>query len=116
MKSKHFELTDESPAGTCFQEYVTASYLELFELFGSPNSKGDEYKVSTEWDLVLKNEGAIITIYDWKTTVLYDPGGISVDELRRLPEYEWHIGAKSSLSGLTAKEYIKKELEVIRGK
>ena len=72
--------------------YVTLSYCELLECFGPPNSKGDEYKVSTEWIIRDAVTGNVFDIYDYKSTSIYDRTLPSVEEFRRMPEYDWHVG------------------------
>lgn len=101
-----FKLTSpEKAVGTSFQDEVRTSYARLVELFGYPNSKGDEYKISTEW--VLENErGQIFTIYDWKSTELYEGGQMTIEELRTLSEYDWHIGAKINSGTLDLRRFI----------
>jgi hypothetical protein len=70
---------------------VVASYRQLVNLFGEPNSTGDEYKVSTEW--ILENKrGETVTLYDYKETNLYSSENPSIEEFRNLPNYIWHIG------------------------
>ena len=56
--------------GTHRQTEIQATYRELVALLGEPY-EGDGYKVSGEW-VMKDNEGNIVTIYDWKSTRLYD--------------------------------------------
>lgn len=93
MNSVNFKPTRQSSIGTSLCGYVKTSYSKLVELFGEPNSDGDGYKVSTEW--VLKCHKGIVTIYDYKSTALYDDETLSVEAFRELPEYNWHIGGNS---------------------
>ena len=46
--------------------YVTATYDQLVEAFGEPTYSdwSGDYKVSTEWDLML--DLVEVRIYDWK--------------------------------------------------
>lgn len=77
--------------GTCLLGEFTTSYLALRTLFGEPNSVGDHYKVSTEWELTF--EGKTVTVYDWKETNLYDDHTApSVEAFRERDSYGWHIG------------------------
>lgn len=80
--------------GTTYRGELTASYLELCEVFGEPTyTNADPYeKVHAEWSGEAEvpdfwDEGETIrevfTIYDWKTT------GVPTDK------YEWHIGGNS---------------------
>lgn len=78
--------------GTSLMGYVTASFEDLREALGEPE-EGDGYKVSTEWTLTWK--GQTFTIYDYKETSLYDRSGPSVEQFRKLPAYDWHIGGRT---------------------
>lgn len=73
------------------QGYFTASYADLKKVLGEPQSS-DGYKVSTEW--IVEHNGRTWTIYDYKETDLYEPGYPSVEQFRKLPEYQWHIGGE----------------------
>lgn len=90
-----------NPDGTFFQGEFTASYAELVQLLGPPNSERDDHKVSTEWNLLHRRDP--ITVYDWKMTAQYQVGLMSVEEFRALPSYEWHVGAHSESA---AREFI----------
>lgn len=80
----------DNRSGGSLAGYMTCSYKDLRAVLGPPNSKGDEYKVSTEW--VLLYRGKTWTIYDYKETRTYDRSLPSVRAFRALPEFEWHIG------------------------
>lgn len=99
-----FELTSHSPMGTSLKNYFCASYKELEELLGKPNSEGDQCKVSTEWVFKETDTGEIVTLYDYKETNLYSREMPSVEEFRSRNQYDWHIGAKEER---TAKEFIR---------
>jgi hypothetical protein len=79
--------------GTSLAGYLSASYKDLVKLLGRPNCEGDGYKVSTEW--VLTFRGETFTLYDYKETRTYDRDLPSVQAFRRLPMFDWHIGANS---------------------
>lgn len=87
----NFKPSDQNGSGTSLMGYIQASYKDLVKLFGPPK-KADNYKVSTEW-IVEDESGNVATIYDWKSTNLYDEGLESIRQLRALPLYDWHIGA-----------------------
>mgnify|MGYP001311043204 CR=1 FL=1 len=73
--------------GTWLQGYIDASYAELVETFGKPNSEGDSYKVDAEWILTGPN-GEVITIYNYKDGINYcGTDGAHVENIRN-----WHIG------------------------
>jgi hypothetical protein len=96
--------TTKKDANGCLQGMITASYKNLVKIFGKPNSKGDGYKVSTEW--VLEDQfGHVVYLYDWKSTKKYNKSEMTVKELRALPEYEWHVGGSNNYTN-ELKEYI----------
>lgn len=77
--------------GTSLSGTVAVSYDELVEVFGEPNSTGDEYKVSTEW--VVTDGKNCLTVYDYKETNLYSPELPNVEDFRHQPMYDWHVGS-----------------------
>lgn len=91
-KDAIFKPTDPMKANGCsLSGEIETSYKTLVKLFGKPNSEGDDYKVSSEW--VLEDDlGNVVTVYDWKSTNLYDEGELSVTQFRKLPSYSWHVG------------------------
>ena len=95
METNRFFALPIELAGISLQGYLTASFDELKSVFGEPNSPGDDYKVSTEWEIKGIDSGAELTIYDWKETVLYDSHELTVEDFRKLPSYEWHVGGNS---------------------
>lgn len=80
--------------GTSFHNVTfPASVNELIQMIGQPRycaNTGDD-KTNFEWVCELEN-GEVFTIYDWK---YYRP--VSRDE-----KIDWHIGAKSAITTLTA--------------
>ena len=60
-----------------------------------PTYEEPGYKVSIEWIRELPN-GNVITIYDWK----------EYRKLEKTEEVEFHIGGKSKMDTLEAKEYL----------
>lgn len=81
----------DADAGGSLAGYVTASYADLVILLGDPNSEGDEYKVSTEWNLELE-DGTQFRLYDYKETSLYASDLPSVEKFRAQKSYSWHLG------------------------
>lgn len=73
--------------GSCLIGYYTASYRELYALFGE-SSECD--KSSTQW--IVNYKGKNYSIYDYKETELYDEDLPSVEEFRSQESYNWHIG------------------------
>ena len=105
-----YEITTEFGAGTCYQLDLITSFTELQILFGPP-AEGDQCKVSTEW--TFKSEGKFFSIYDWKSTDLYDDNLPSVEDLRSLPSHDWHIGAVDKESAQRFKNWVEKKLDSV---
>lgn len=82
-----------NPGGTSLHGYLDTSFAQLVEVLGPPNGAGDGHKVSTEWYVTFNDE--TFTLYDYKDTSLYNEENPSVEEFRKLPSFEWHIGARS---------------------
>lgn len=75
---------DVNMSGTCLQGYITATRIELEEVFGPNTFDGSaDGKTTIEWSLCFTDNGKeiVATIYDWKTD------GIANDQ-----RYDWHIG------------------------
>lgn len=80
--------------GTYLIGYFRATYKELENVLGKPES-GDEYKSSTEWRV--EHLGKVFTIYDWKTTNLYECYLNSVENFRQCEiPCLWHIGGHNA--------------------
>ena len=101
----NFKPTNKPTSGTHYLDEINCSYSALVEIFGEPNSEGDGCKVSTEWILESEN-GAIVTIYDYKETDLYDKELLSVEQFREQESYYWHIGGTNHDDALLLKEFI----------
>jgi hypothetical protein len=97
--------TSDRGGDTSLQGQVSCSYKGLVRLFGEPNSDGDGYKVSVEWNLEDEN-GEVVTLYDWKCTSLYDGHGISPEQFKTLKQYDWHIGAENVRAANKLRNYI----------
>lgn len=84
--------------GTYLNGYICASYDELVTLFGTP-CKSDGYKSSGEWRFVDDNGKAAYTIYDWKSTRLYDNDQTlpTVKEFRQLKNQIFNIGGRGNI-------------------
>ena len=67
--------------GTCLVGEIQARYSHLEKLFGEPEEM-DGYKVSGEWSFKDRTSGDVFTLYDWKSTDLYDEGLPPVEEFR----------------------------------
>ena len=75
-------------SGTSLKERLVGfNYKQLIAAFGEPtfDSPSDDGKVNKEWVFKRKSDGAVFTLYDWKT---YD-----VDYTMTLLQ-NWNIGSK----------------------
>lgn len=80
--------------GTSLQGYLRVPFSRVVEVFGEPG-KGDDYKVAFEWRIEFE-DGTVATIYDWKSTSLYDDKSAPSPEALRASEFsDWHIGGNS---------------------
>jgi hypothetical protein len=83
--------------GTSFKGHVMATYSQLVALLGEPG-ESDGYKVSGEWVLKFEDD-KVATIYDWKSTALYDGELPSVEDFRKWADekpIDWHVGGHDS--------------------
>lgn len=80
--------------GTHLQGHIEASYQDLEKAFGKP-IESDGHKVSGEWIFV--SNGEVFTLYDWKSTSLYDPCLPSVQSFRANKEKTtFNIGGRTN--------------------
>ena len=78
--------------GSSLQSGVTIVPSRVVDLFGSPDDS-DGYKVSMEW-LFEDEEGNVVTLYDWKSTSLYEEGLPSpVSVINSVHPLHLHVGA-----------------------
>lgn len=104
-----FTINNEAdPSGTCLQGYLVGNYKKIVEMFGEP-IESDGYKVSAEWVFV-SEKGDVVTLYDWKSTNLYDDDLPSVEEFRELDQYKFHIGAKDKATALNFQDWFMAQL------
>jgi hypothetical protein len=88
------KINTEGLCGTSLIGYITAVYSDLEKALGKP-MESDGYKVSGEWVLDDEN-GGVFTIYDWKSTELYDTGCPTVKNFRAsIKKYRFHIGSNT---------------------
>lgn len=84
-------------SGTSLKGYLLARYCDLVAILGAPEGC-DGYKVSGEW-CFRTPEGECVTLYDWKSTNLYDPDYPSVAEFRASEEFqEFNVGGNTSVA------------------
>jgi len=82
--------------GTSLRGNVTISTKRLTELFGLPSSS-DGYKSSGEY-IFTSEAGDVFTLYDWKSTSLYDDKMIAPEEFwNQSSPVTLNIGAKSTV-------------------
>jgi hypothetical protein len=92
IPEKQFELLSRNECiGTSFQGYLLLNYNQIVELFG-PSNYGPSGDGKIDWEWVLKLNGEVITIYNYKTGPSYSKQNINVkpQDLKR-----WHIGGTS---------------------
>ena len=88
--------TEKSANGTSFHNTtITTSINELTRVLGEPSYTGDfsEDKVTVEW-ICERENGDVITIYDWKEYRWIDKN----------EKIEFHLGGHSKLSTFNGKE------------
>jgi hypothetical protein len=96
--------TFKDTSGTSFHHVtITTTVNELTRVLGEPDYKGNdgEDKINFEWECEREN-GDVITIYDWKENRVLD-----LNE-----EIEFHLGGRDQLSTL----YGKKDLLLLLNK
>lgn len=82
------------PVGTSFQGYLDVPFSRIVEVFGDPDPECDSYKVAFQWRITFA-DGTVATIYDYKSSSLYDEENPTPDQMRELNFSDWHIGGKS---------------------
>tara|TARA_Y100001973_G_scaffold98882_1_gene157085 strand:- start:58 stop:486 length:429 start_codon:yes stop_codon:yes gene_type:complete len=93
----NFELDTCAPTdGTSFSGYVTVPPALLVRLFGLPNH-GDDHKVSGEYRFRNMSGNTVCTLYDWKTTTMYDQyAKFTAEDFWQSNEpYRFHLGGDS---------------------
>lgn len=91
------------------QAEIQACYRDLVELFGEPLDGGCE-KVSGEW-LFEGPNGELISVYDFKSTNLYDGDYPSVEEFREQDWAEFSIGGFKEDDTIKFNEWLKPQLQ-----
>ena len=78
----------ENIGGTSLQGYIKASYEQLLNEFGAPNSTlCDNYKTDVEWAFKFA-DGTVATLYNWKNGKNYlGDEGLELNDI-----YEWNVG------------------------
>ena len=88
---------------------IKACYQDLVNLFGEPH-EADGYKISGEWEFVGDN-GEPVTVYDWKSTNLYEGCDLSVEDFRSLESAEFSVGGHCEQDAVKFNEWLKPQLE-----
>lgn len=100
--------------GTSLMGYITVKYSDLVLAFGEP-MESDGYKVSGEWIFIEEESGEVFTIYDWKSTDLYDSDLKSVEEFRALKtKVQFNIGGNHKGSVERFKSLLLKQIEYVK--
>lgn len=94
MQHSTFRRNEQADSnGTCLKGRLVGNYQQFVEKFGKP-IEFDGDKVSGEWIFESEN-GDVVTLYDWKSTNLYEETLPTVEEFRQLPKSYFNIGAHS---------------------
>jgi len=74
--------------GTSFQDYISAGYNTLCEVFGEPTD-GDGYKTDAQWVIKFRN-GTVARIYNYKNGKNY----LGRSGTPKTKITQWHVGGK----------------------
>jgi hypothetical protein len=100
--------------GTSRMGEMQVSYKDLVLAFGEP-MESDGYKVSGEWIFIDEDNGEVFTIYDWKSTNLYDSDAPSVETFRSLNHpVTFNIGGNHKGSVEEFKSLILTQIEYVK--
>lgn len=107
----------EHPAmgdGTSGMGEIKVRYKDLVLAFGEP-MESDGHKVSGEWIFFEEESGEVFTIYDWKSTDLYDDGLPSVERFRASNKaVTFNIGGNHKGSVERFKSLILKQIDYVK--
>jgi hypothetical protein len=107
MSSKYYQINEFIGGG--LRGYVTASYSELYGLFGAPtrDNASSDGKVSTQWNI--KGPRCEFTLYDYRDVDCSSPKAIA--DFRARESYEWHIGGRVTPKQIAAfKKWLERAL------
>lgn len=102
-------------SGTSRRGELLATYQELASIFGEAIESCERgTKVALEWNFV-KNNGGVVTIYEWKSTAIWDPSLPSLKHFKmsKVP-YSWGIGARNDEDAVEFKCWVEKVLQIRR--
>jgi hypothetical protein len=81
--------------GISLQGYLVIPFSRIVEVFGEPTSLGSGYgKVAFEWAITFA-DGTVASIYDYKSSSLYNEENPTPEQMRASDFSDWHIGGKS---------------------
>ena len=96
-----------SPAesdGTYQFDEVAICPASVVRCFGQ-GCRGDGFKVSRQW--VFRKDELVFTLYDWKSTSLYDPDFWSPEELWRSDwPFDLNVGSKQPATEKEVAEFV----------
>jgi hypothetical protein len=72
-------VSDADTTGVGGMDEIDVAPARVVEVFGSPASRGDGYKISGEF-IFCDDAGRVYTLSDWKATNLWDPGFPTPDQ------------------------------------
>lgn len=94
-----YKLTDRPAYDTCLADEIRVAPADLVRAFGAPE-ESDGYKVSGEYTFT-DPEGDVYTLYEWKSTSLYDQGLDSPETFWRGSDPVYiHVGARAGDRGV----------------
>jgi hypothetical protein len=89
-----FKLKPNHGQGSSLKGYAVLVPSKLVAVFGKPGDS-DSYKVSGQYRFETPN-GGLITLYDWKSTSLYDPDYPDPEEIWSSDKpFEFNVGGDS---------------------
>lgn len=109
-------LVANGESSSSYKSHFKVIYSDLELAFGPP-LEGDEYKVSSEWLFYSKCGHYLLTIYDWKSTMLYDERLMSVEDFRASKtEHHFNVGGSSNVDASVVDMFIEYVVNRIRYK
>jgi hypothetical protein len=94
----------EDAACTHLVDEVQLCPADVVRRFG-PGEEGDGYKVSRRW--VFRRGGLVFTLYDWKSTYLYDVELWTPEQLWESPwPWDLHVGSKAPTTKADVAEFV----------
>jgi hypothetical protein len=90
--------------GTSLQGYLVVPFSRIVEVFGEPTHLGSgDGKVAFEWAITFA-DGTVASIYDYKSSSLYDPENPTPEQMRATDFDDWHIGGRSKRASQLVRE------------